>query len=386
MSACFALWTALLAAPSPARQGNIDHYLLDFVEQKEIYDVLGSSFPAAASVNGGDDERGLPCRDEHVFEAASYVKTEKDLNMDPSSYFPFLKDVDVKLEGSEEQIPASVSLLRDPAPQVTLNPTTQSIRLILSINISATQSLHTYKPESWTLSQHCHRVSIDYDCTHGCWGCLWICNCNTCTKHTESCTDQKDPVAASGCNGIGIFNAWVQLEADIDLLSSQQDLDWKQHKTLNKSLEGSCKDFLPQVQHFQVSPVVEKIQERLQKSWGGMRARQQLSVGHATQLSLQFLRPKIVSIDGTHAIKGSIMACMNASGSRYYVAHPNNREVRQTCKERLAKQVPRVTDTRRIFLSLGWPPARGTSPASYFPAREVPTSKSACWVRGWFTL
>ena len=126
MSACFVLWTALLAAPSLAQQGNVDNWL-DVFLKKEIQEGLGSSLPAAASVNGGDDERGLPCRDEHVFEAASYVKTEKDLNMDPSLYFPFLKDFDVKLEGSEEQIPASVSLLRDPVPQVTLNPTTQSI-------------------------------------------------------------------------------------------------------------------------------------------------------------------------------------------------------------------------------------------------------------------
>ena len=170
-----------------------------------------------------------------------------------------------------------------------------------------------------------------------------MCNCNRCIKHHESCTDQKDPVAASGCNGIGIFNAWVQLKAHIDLMRGWQDLRWKQHNVLNKSLEGSCKDFLHKIQHFQVSPVVEKIQERLQKSWGNMQAKRRLTLGHAAQVSLHFLRPKITSLDAVHAIKGSIMACMHAGGFRYYVAHPN-----ETCKERLAKQVSRVTNTRRI--------------------------------------
>ena len=64
----------------------------------------------------------LPCSHEERFQAASYAKTEADLNKDPSLYFPFLSEAVEKPRVSG--ITPSISW-RDTGPRVSLDAATR---------------------------------------------------------------------------------------------------------------------------------------------------------------------------------------------------------------------------------------------------------------------
>ena len=276
----------------------------------------------------------LPCSHEERFQAASYAKTEADLNKDPSLYFPFLSEAVEKPR--VWGITPSISW-RDTGPRVSLDAATRQIHIKLPMSISVTKTIHTYRHPK--LSPHtmtkCNKHKY-YDCRR--WFCLWLGKCGTCTREKidrecETKTFYRQVRKESGCNGDAKFYVQIQLTASIALSGTSDGLGWKQLRWTSteepKDVNGSCLDFLPEVRDFNVAPVVQDTLDRSSRSWWRAHVIQQVSLSHGTRVWLHFKQPQLLQVSGTQVVAGTVMACMQSQDSSFRVANPGRHDLPQ---------------------------------------------------------